>query len=386
MNYFAAAMLLILTIGCAYALDCPSGWGENPWFRGRCVQTDCESITHAHYSSVGDCVCGSSGSIHESRDDPNQECMRSREYSACPGCVYKCLYLTQECPNEGSDWEEDAWEGSVDGDYGPWDGTWDREAWEGSMDEDYGEEPWNDDDMGWSEDAPDANDIGEGINDFFRDLSDMLNGGGEEEEWEDGAWDGSYDADGDGESDGRYVRPQDMDIINQNTVQPKTEDWEPKREPRKPIIFKPGWEIGDTRIDEIEFLHSDGRGGIYVVKVRALDINGGGETDFSLFGGSFSLWDKRIDSQVNILSVQNRGTGGTAKGWSVGVGGAVDWKDHFVVSVSVPWTPVSFDVDFTQMRESIIGKWDSLKEWGLWDIFKPGEWVKIMTKQKKFEY
>jgi hypothetical protein len=63
-----------------------------------CKQTDCASYSNAHYSYEGYCVCGSSGSINENPADPNKECGRPSTDPACPGCLYACVHLDEECP------------------------------------------------------------------------------------------------------------------------------------------------------------------------------------------------------------------------------------------------------------------------------------------------
>jgi hypothetical protein len=68
---------------------------------GKCAQKNCNEITHAHWSYVLDCVCGSSGSIDENPKDPNKECSYTPEYESCPGCVYACVHLDEDCPLEG---------------------------------------------------------------------------------------------------------------------------------------------------------------------------------------------------------------------------------------------------------------------------------------------
>jgi len=64
-----------------------------------CIQTNCyeEAIPHAHWSSTGRCVCGSSEAINEDPKDYNQECMYGPDYASCPGCVYKCDKLDGDC-------------------------------------------------------------------------------------------------------------------------------------------------------------------------------------------------------------------------------------------------------------------------------------------------
>ncbi len=76
---------------------CTPGW-EWSTKVGKCIQSNCSSVSHAHYSYVLDCVCGSSGSIAEDPNDPNKECSYPANYGSCPGCVYACVGLQDECP------------------------------------------------------------------------------------------------------------------------------------------------------------------------------------------------------------------------------------------------------------------------------------------------
>lgn len=79
--------------GClpGYHFDRISGTG--------CIQTNCynEAIAHAHWDSLGHCVCGSSGSIAEDPTDYIQECSYGKDYATCPGCVYKCEKIGGDC-------------------------------------------------------------------------------------------------------------------------------------------------------------------------------------------------------------------------------------------------------------------------------------------------
>jgi hypothetical protein len=83
--------------------DCPAGFVFDPRSGVGCKQADCASIPSAHYSYEGYCVCGSSGSINENPSDPNKECGYPSEHSACPGCLYACVHLNEECPASGED-------------------------------------------------------------------------------------------------------------------------------------------------------------------------------------------------------------------------------------------------------------------------------------------
>lgn len=88
------------SIGSDDPSQCDPGYIYKPNTGRGCVQANCngESITHAHYSYTGDCICGSAGSINENPDDPNKACRYERSFSDCPGCVYACVQAKQECP------------------------------------------------------------------------------------------------------------------------------------------------------------------------------------------------------------------------------------------------------------------------------------------------
>jgi hypothetical protein len=36
--------------------------------------------------------------MFENPEDPNQECAYPASFSPCPGCVYACVGLEEECP------------------------------------------------------------------------------------------------------------------------------------------------------------------------------------------------------------------------------------------------------------------------------------------------
>ena len=59
---------------------------------------NCNDIPDAHHSYVLDCVCGSSGAMEENPEDPNKECSYPSDYASCPGCVYACVHLDEDCP------------------------------------------------------------------------------------------------------------------------------------------------------------------------------------------------------------------------------------------------------------------------------------------------
>lgn len=86
----------------AATTDCSPGYEYSRRFAA-CIQSDCDEIEHAHYSYVGYCVCGSSGSMNENPADPNKECARPSDYPSCPRCVYACVHLDEACPGEEPD-------------------------------------------------------------------------------------------------------------------------------------------------------------------------------------------------------------------------------------------------------------------------------------------
>lgn len=108
MNKIPVSPVLLLLVGycslqlfgIAYAQDCPNGYVWDRMSGVGCKQENCNDIEHAHWSSVGYCVCGSSGSINENPEDPNKECAYGQDYKACPGCVYACVGLDEDCPDE----------------------------------------------------------------------------------------------------------------------------------------------------------------------------------------------------------------------------------------------------------------------------------------------
>jgi len=65
---------------------------------GICKQSNCNSVTDAHWSYTMYCVCGSSGSINENPNDPNKECHLRSDNASCPSCVYACVGVNAECP------------------------------------------------------------------------------------------------------------------------------------------------------------------------------------------------------------------------------------------------------------------------------------------------
>jgi hypothetical protein len=80
--------------------QCPSGYRWDRMSGVGCVQINCTSdkIANAHWGYVGDCICGSAGSIAEKPDDPNRRCTYPHTYAPCPDCVFKCVKYTEECP------------------------------------------------------------------------------------------------------------------------------------------------------------------------------------------------------------------------------------------------------------------------------------------------
>ncbi|MFH0829366.1 MAG: hypothetical protein V1907_04280 [Candidatus Kerfeldbacteria bacterium] len=80
---------------------CKPGYTFSPQSGISCIQANCtpDKIPNAHWSYEGYCVCGSSGSIAENVNDPNQECSYPSDYATCPGCVYACVGLKDACPS-----------------------------------------------------------------------------------------------------------------------------------------------------------------------------------------------------------------------------------------------------------------------------------------------
>lgn len=79
---------------------CPKGYEFRPQSGVGCVQIDCGSIPDAHYGYTGNCVCGSSGSIHEDPTDPNKACYMPETFEYCPRCVYACIGTDETCPHD----------------------------------------------------------------------------------------------------------------------------------------------------------------------------------------------------------------------------------------------------------------------------------------------
>lgn len=77
---------------------CRPGYIWKPQTGVGCVQEDCPQVANAHWSYEGYCVCGSSGSMNENPDDPNMECAYPAQYRSCPGCIYACVHLGEDCP------------------------------------------------------------------------------------------------------------------------------------------------------------------------------------------------------------------------------------------------------------------------------------------------
>ena len=78
--------------------DCGNGYEWQRMSGVGCVQIDCADYKDAHYSYTSACICGSAGSINENPNDPNTGCYRSSEDKSCPGCLYACVHLDEECP------------------------------------------------------------------------------------------------------------------------------------------------------------------------------------------------------------------------------------------------------------------------------------------------
>jgi len=78
--------------------DCKPGYEWKPRSGVGCVQKNCNDISDAHWGYTQNCVCGSSGSIHEKDTDPNKECVYPANHKSCPGCVYACVHHDEDCP------------------------------------------------------------------------------------------------------------------------------------------------------------------------------------------------------------------------------------------------------------------------------------------------
>ena len=97
------AIILIfssVSIASAAINDCKNGYKFNPRSGVGCQQINCNDIPDAHYSYTGNCICGSSGSINEKKTDPNKECYHPSDYESCPSCLYSCVHLDEQCPDE----------------------------------------------------------------------------------------------------------------------------------------------------------------------------------------------------------------------------------------------------------------------------------------------
>ncbi len=82
---------------------CAPGYAFSPRSGISCIQTDCSQVEFGHYSYESYCICGSSGSIAENPTDPNKECNYPSNYRSCPGCLYACVHLDEECPELPTD-------------------------------------------------------------------------------------------------------------------------------------------------------------------------------------------------------------------------------------------------------------------------------------------
>lgn len=78
--------------------DCKSGYEFRASSGVGCVQINCASFQDAHYSYTSQCICGSAGSINEDPTDPNKACYHTNNYTSCPGCLYACVHINEECP------------------------------------------------------------------------------------------------------------------------------------------------------------------------------------------------------------------------------------------------------------------------------------------------
>ncbi len=101
-RWMALVCIILLSLTVSGAVDdCSPGHEFSRRFIN-CIQSDCngENIPNAHLSSVGYCVCGSSGAFNENPEHPNKECSRPSDYEGCPGCVYACVHHDEPCPGE----------------------------------------------------------------------------------------------------------------------------------------------------------------------------------------------------------------------------------------------------------------------------------------------
>ncbi|MDZ7798790.1 MAG: hypothetical protein U5L76_04215 [Patescibacteria group bacterium] len=96
-------LFLLIPLAAHSTDDCENGYEYQRMSGVGCVQINCNDIPNAHYSYTKDCICGSSGSIHEDPSDPNTECYRKPTYKACPSCLYACVHAGEECPGEERD-------------------------------------------------------------------------------------------------------------------------------------------------------------------------------------------------------------------------------------------------------------------------------------------
>ena len=104
---FALALIggVLIMTSAAYAAidDCRPGYKFNRNSGVGCQQENCGSVPGAHYSYEGHCICGSSGSINENPDDPNKACSYRNDHESCPGCVYACVHVDEECPDQNAE-------------------------------------------------------------------------------------------------------------------------------------------------------------------------------------------------------------------------------------------------------------------------------------------
>lgn len=93
-----AVLFFSFSVGISAQEDCKPGYVWKPNSGVGCVQENCNDIPDAHWGYTQNCVCGSSGSIHEKNTDPNKECIYPADHKSCPGCVYACVHNDEECP------------------------------------------------------------------------------------------------------------------------------------------------------------------------------------------------------------------------------------------------------------------------------------------------
>jgi hypothetical protein len=100
-------IFLLLFSSATLAVDCPPGYVWNRMSGPGCIQADCNSIPHAHYSYTMDCICGTDDCIG---DPVCVECYEPVDYTSfdknkcgifCPGLrLYLCVKAGEKCPDK----------------------------------------------------------------------------------------------------------------------------------------------------------------------------------------------------------------------------------------------------------------------------------------------